>query len=162
MKDIYSGYLSRPLAGGISSEKLINQMAKMLAPIWFDAIAFRGMSGALIAPSVAAILDKPLIMVRKSTNNTHSWRKVEGFMPSIGMHQYVIIDDFIASGNTIKDIIRDIRNENTNLECLGVATYLRNSRYFSKTKFTRSLITQGITGKMVFGDQSHLSVNLRP
>jgi len=31
----------------------------------FDAIAFRGMSGAIIAPAIAARLNKPVLMVRK-------------------------------------------------------------------------------------------------
>jgi len=68
----------------------------------FDAIAFRGMSGALVAPAVAARLKKNLLMVRKPQENSHSSMKVEGFCETA--QRYVIIDDFVSSGNTISEI----------------------------------------------------------
>ena len=43
-----------------------------------DAIAFRGMSGALVGPMVALELGKEFIMVRKRNANSHSSYMVEG------------------------------------------------------------------------------------
>jgi hypothetical protein len=72
----------------------------------FDSIAFRGMSGALIGPVVAMALNKNIIMVRKKDGN-HSYMPVEGY---IATKSYVIVDDFIDSGATIK-IIKDEINK---------------------------------------------------
>lgn len=67
----------------------------------FDAIVFRGMSGALIAPSVADRLKKNLVMVRKPEDGSHhSCFTVEG----VASERYVIVDDFISTGNTIDQI----------------------------------------------------------
>lgn len=72
----------------------------------FDAIAFRGMSGALVAPAVAARLKKNLLMVRKATDSNHSSLSVEGFNGA--PQRYVIIDDFIFTGATVREIQRTI------------------------------------------------------
>lgn len=71
----------------------------------FDSIAFRGMSGSLVAPAVAAKLRKHLIMVRKNDQN-HSGATVEGYGLS---KAYIIIDDFVDSGATVATIIKEIR-----------------------------------------------------
>lgn len=71
----------------------------------FNTIAFRGISGALVAPVVAHALDKNLIVVRKETNS-HSFYKVEG---EIYGARYIVIDDFVSSGSTILAIVEDIQ-----------------------------------------------------
>lgn len=68
----------------------------------FDTIAFRGMSGAIIAPSVAQAMGKQLILVRKPGDKTHSLLKVEG---NKSAKKYVIVDDFVETGSTKRDII---------------------------------------------------------
>ena len=68
----------------------------------FDAIAFTGLSGSVIAGAISIAMDKYLYCVRKSTENRHSDYAVEG--PATGL-RYVIIDDFISTGATIKRVI---------------------------------------------------------
>jgi adenine/guanine phosphoribosyltransferase-like PRPP-binding protein len=90
----------------------------------FDAIAFRGMSGALVAPSVATALGKNLLMVRKE--HSHSTMNVEGFYGT--PQRYIIVDDFISMGSTCKEIITQVSNfcdENT---CVGIALYNNSGR----------------------------------
>jgi hypothetical protein len=70
----------------------------------FDAIAFRGLSGSLVAPSVALKLGKTLLAVRKE-EECHSSRQVEG---DLGADRYIIIDDFVSSGETINEIRKAI------------------------------------------------------
>lgn len=76
----------------------------------FDAIAYSGMSGALIGPPVALAMNKEMIMVRKKLGNqrtSHSSHMIEG---DSAARTYIILDDFIDSGKTrnhIKSIIRD-------------------------------------------------------
>jgi hypothetical protein len=87
----------------------------------FDAIAFSGMSGALIAPCVALRMNKEMIVVRKPTatgaRDSHSDHWIEG---DIAARNYIIVDDFIDSGRT-RDYIRGkIRESNPEANFLGV------------------------------------------
>jgi adenine/guanine phosphoribosyltransferase-like PRPP-binding protein len=83
----------------------------------FDSLAFRGMSGAVIAPPVALALHKNLIMVRKSILDTHSDFLVEG---NIASKKYIIIDDFVSSGKTFKAIMKAIDDWAPKAKCLGI------------------------------------------
>jgi hypothetical protein len=66
----------------------------------FDAIVVRGVSGLLVGPMVASRLGKPWCIVRKPGDGTHSDHKVvEGWY---NFKSYIIVDDLIATGGTIK------------------------------------------------------------
>lgn len=67
----------------------------------FDTIACRGVSGILPAGIVGFLLNKPISVIRKPGENNHSGLDVEGKHYA----SYVIIDDLIASGDTIRDTI---------------------------------------------------------
>lgn len=69
----------------------------------FEAIAFRGLSGSLVAPIIAFHLKKSMIAVRKEPS--HSGYKAEGS----DCTGYLIVDDFASSGTTIWEIIKQIR-----------------------------------------------------
>jgi len=86
-------------------------MAKAIrkSGIEFDAIAFRGNSGALLASPLATLLKKHLILVRKNTADSHSYTTVEGC--SKRNCRYIIVDDLIASGKTVQEIFCNISNE---------------------------------------------------
>lgn len=92
----------------------------------FDSIAFRGMSGALVAPPLALSLRKELIVVRKpsdlasGSDATHSGYLVEGCK---SCKKYVIVDDLIISGRTTCSIYRAIKNFAPNAECIGAILY---------------------------------------
>lgn len=66
----------------------------------FNAIVVRGVSGMLVGSPVAYRMKLPLVVVRKSDGN-HSGQSVEGFRY---IENYVVIDDFVASGDTIREI----------------------------------------------------------
>lgn len=85
----------------------------------FDSLAFRGMSGAVIAPPVALALKKHLIMVRKPLDQieTHSDHLVEGNLSS---KKYIIIDDFMSSGRTARDIVKAVADFAPAAKCLGM------------------------------------------
>ena len=82
----------------------------------FDSLAFRGLSGAIIAPPVAIALKKNLILVRKPEEETHSDYLVEGNSSS---KKYIIIDDFVSSGKTARAIIEAIATFAPQAKCLG-------------------------------------------
>lgn len=82
----------------------------------FDAIAFTGMSGALIAPAVARELGKTVIMVRKPGTTTHAAYEVEG---DYAARRYIIADDFRHSGATEDYIVRSIKRDIPDAEYVG-------------------------------------------
>jgi adenine/guanine phosphoribosyltransferase-like PRPP-binding protein len=91
--------------------------ARALAKHKFDSIAFRGMSGALIATPVSLALNKPLILIRKEEDVTHSSFKVEG---NKACKRYVILDDFISSGETYKAIVTAVSIFAPKAKCIGL------------------------------------------
>ena len=62
----------------------------------FDAIAVSGYSMALVAPTIALILGKNLVLVRKSAEPRHSDYTFEGWTDQ----RVVFVDDLVASGTT--------------------------------------------------------------
>lgn len=84
----------------------------------FDAIAFTGTSGAALAYPISAKLKLPLICVRKG--KSHSRYPVEGCMNA---KKYIIIDDFIAYGNTIRKIKSAVKKYCTESVLVGIVLY---------------------------------------
>lgn len=87
--------------------------------IQFDAIAARGLSGFLFAPIVAMALNKTLLVVRKG-EKCHSGRTVEG---DYGARNYIVIDDFISSGNTVSATVNEIAEAVPLARCVGMVHY---------------------------------------
>lgn len=97
----------------------------------FGAIAFRGSSGAALAFIASHALGIPLMHVRKSSDGNHFDGAVEGV---IGHKRYVIIDDFISSGHTVKSIVSTIEHRYQKggwpePECIGVVLYASSADY---------------------------------
>lgn len=87
----------------------------------FDAIACTGTSGLMIVPQVAELLDKHICIVR-NTEDCYSEFPVEGVCP----HRYIIVDDLICSGNTVKRIIKAMKDQYPRAICSGVYTYIKD------------------------------------
>jgi orotate phosphoribosyltransferase len=88
-----------------AADTTIRLCVEELSKIEFDAIAFCGMSGALIAAPLAHLMHKELLMVRKNAGNdgSHSTKFVEGIQ--IAKLKIVIIDDLICTGSTMRNIV---------------------------------------------------------
>lgn len=105
--DIDSDYLGRFFdPQGTRMKKHIIAACLALKDLDFDAIAFRGISGALTAPILAYKLHKTLIAVRKPTEDNHSGMLVEG---DKGARRYIVVDEIVASGNTVCTIVEKVR-----------------------------------------------------
>jgi hypothetical protein len=94
----------------------------------FDAIAFTGTSGSAFAYPLSFLLGMPLICVRKSAENNHYYGKVEGYLDA---KSYIIVDDFISGGTTIREIIKDINkfySEYSREEPVPVACYMYGTK----------------------------------
>jgi adenine/guanine phosphoribosyltransferase-like PRPP-binding protein len=87
----------------------------------FDSIACCGTSGLMVVPQIAEILDKHIVIVRKNERSYSSF-KIEGVSP----YRYIIIDDLICSGSTIRHIKNSIKEEIPMAKCIGVYCYMPN------------------------------------
>jgi orotate phosphoribosyltransferase-like protein len=95
----------------------------------FDAIAFTGTSGAALAYPLSIKMKVPLICVRKSVKDNHYGSKLEG---CINARTYIIVDDFICSGSTMRKIEKAVKKgiwyrENTEPKLVGVYLYAQKS-----------------------------------
>jgi len=94
----------------------------------FDSIACSGTSGLLVVPQIAEILDKNIIVIRKSSDKCYSKFEYEGVVPD----SYIIIDDLICSGKTIRYIQNIIKEDYERSSCYGVYCYMPQYCAYSK------------------------------
>lgn len=106
-------------------KKIIRKACKELTPFKdkFNCVAFRGMSGALLGPHIANRLGKYMIIARKTTDRSHSCLSLEGVSVYESI-KYIIVDDFIYTGNTISKIQKEIGKVYHDAEMVGVYLYL--------------------------------------
>lgn len=97
-----------------------------------DFIVGSGVSGTLMLVPVSLRSGIPYGVVRKSLDATqsyreggcHSDREVESrWTPDNCVNGYIIIDDLIDSGETIKKIIQAMREKHTRSRCAGIILY---------------------------------------
>jgi hypothetical protein len=70
-----------------------------------DAIACRGISGIIVASAVSIRLGVQLIVVRKTLDESHAESLIEG-EPLTGEYTFICMDDFVCSGDTIRETCR--------------------------------------------------------
>ena len=102
----------------------------------FDTIAFSGHSGSAIAYPLSYRMGIPLICVRKSGENSHFVKEnpklLEGHMTT---KKYVIVDDFISSGDTVRRMLKTIKDNLPNAECVGMIMFkIRDRDNFTKAQ----------------------------
>lgn len=87
----------------------LSDRVKKVQPVSkFEAIAFRGSSGAALAWPLMLLNDVPLIHSRKP--GSHCADPIEG---AVKASRYAIVDDFYESGDTLIEIIDSIRSYQT-------------------------------------------------
>ena len=96
----------------------------------FDSIVCCGISGLMVVPQVAELLNKNIIIIRKKNEDCYSEFSIEGVSP----FRYIILDDLICSGNTVRHIQRSISGEFPRARCLGLYCYIPDEcAYTSET-----------------------------
>lgn len=88
----------------------------------FDSIVCCGVSGLMVVPQIAELLNKNILIVRKKDEKRYSDFRSEGVAP----FRYVVIDDLVCSGTTIKYINKVISEEYSRARCIGIYCYLPN------------------------------------
>jgi len=89
----------------------------------FETIVVTGLSGTLIGPTVAYLMGKDLGVVRQRKSK-HCDFKLEATKP---IKNYIIIDDMVDTGDTIKKIIKDVDSFYPNAILYGVYCYQSNN-----------------------------------
>lgn len=86
----------------------------------FDSIVCCGISGLMVVPQIAELLDKHIVVIRKPDEKCYSEFPMEGVTP----FRYVIVDDLVCSGSTIKHIKNTIYEDCPKARCVGVYCYI--------------------------------------
>jgi adenine/guanine phosphoribosyltransferase-like PRPP-binding protein len=86
----------------------------------FDSIACCGVSGLTVVPQIAEILNKDMVIIRKPDEKRYSNFYMEGASP----FRYVVVDDLICSGDTLKWIKQTIHEDNPKAQCVGLYCYM--------------------------------------
>ena len=135
-----SPYL-REVLSGKALRKTVSRLfqAVKFSRISFDCIAFRGNSGAIVAPFLAEALGKGLILVRKNAHSSHSWETVEGSHRKNG--RYVIVDDGVSTGDTIETISREISRAEKfhSMILVGIFLYAKGFSQYNLEKFVKDI-----------------------
>lgn len=120
----HTGYLRQIFSNPDEFRKTVNGLVDFIEDreLEFSHIACRGMSGVTIAAPLAYALHKSLIVVRKTKADSHAEQLVEG-VPVHHPFSYLIVDDFIVSGNTVRTIVDEITYKNSQASLVGVITY---------------------------------------
>ncbi len=106
---------------------------EQLKEIEFDSFACCGISGLVVAPVLAVMMNKQLTVVRKTIDG-HTGLYVEGLLNC----RYMIIDDFICSGNTVRHIIKKIKEISPSSICVGA--YLHRNQEFKCEDYINKII----------------------
>lgn len=98
------GHLNREMGNGDLSDlpRVVRATTKDLREHIdeFDSIVVRGNSGLLVGSPVSLRLNKPIVIVRKPRDNSHSEEMKVINQYNLG-DRYIFLDDFISSGDTL-------------------------------------------------------------
>jgi adenine/guanine phosphoribosyltransferase-like PRPP-binding protein len=86
----------------------------------FDSIACCGVSGLMVVPQIAELLNKNIVIIRKPDEKRYSEFYIEGVAP----FRYIVVDDLICSGDTFKWIRQAIYEDNPKAICNGLYCYI--------------------------------------
>ena len=141
-------------------DAIITKLKAMWAEgVRFDALAFRGMSGAGVAYPVSYATGIPVVCVRKASDNSHG-SEVES-SDNEEIEKYLIIDDFISSGETIWNIIVGMNKTiyftyEKAPKCAGILLYETQPMKGSPKEHIVRRRTTNVTGKETFRQLPYL------
>jgi adenine/guanine phosphoribosyltransferase-like PRPP-binding protein len=112
-------------------ERVQKAVKKLYAKTKFDAIAFRGMSGASVVYPVSYLTGIPPLCVRKPGENCHSLMGVEGPPDEFLVESYIIVDDLIETGNTMTKIVEALSGKGIPAkQCRGIILYETDREFY--------------------------------
>lgn len=103
--------------------EVVTRAVRVLSEYDFDTIAVTGVSGLVVGPILAHLMQKQLFVLRKDNESAHTMAMHSGLLPE---EKYVIVDDFIESGRTVFKIIETINKffeKEERPQCIGFYGY---------------------------------------
>ena len=85
-----------------------------------DAVFFTGLSGALVGIRFSELMDINPGAIRKPSDESHGGDRYQG--PG-EVHNYIIIDDIVATGNTMRNIRQEVRRQHPSAVLLGIVLW---------------------------------------
>lgn len=85
----------------------VREACRLLDGVYFDTFVATGLSGATVAPMVAARMRKNVLIIRKPDDNNHH----SGSMKIVGSlgTSFIFIDDCIDTGRTRRRLLRSLQ-----------------------------------------------------
>ncbi len=97
---------------------IVNQSAARLADLEYDSLVVRGNSGLIVGAPLALAVNKPIGIVHKGDG--HTGPRYKG---ARAPGRYVIVDDFIESGATIRAITGDTTLQSRKASPVAILLY---------------------------------------
>ncbi len=101
-------------------KEIIELAISALKGVEFDTIAVTGSSGLIFGGALSYATGKPLLLVRKKNDKSHSRSPVEG---PLRPGRWLFVDDQVASGNTLRRVRRAIEYFSPDAVYVGKYTY---------------------------------------
>lgn len=98
------------------AEGLMPVLERMLRELDAQAIVVRGTSGTYMAAALQVMSDLPLVMLRKRGEDSHG-QELEG--RDVCFHRYIILDDLIGGGSTVRCMQADLKDA----ECVAIVLH---------------------------------------
>jgi len=99
---------------------LAEDIPAVMRTLGAEAIAVRGKSGVAVAHALALLIDIDIAVIRKPGENSHgSLHEGWGMVRNTEHFNYLIIDDFISTGETAQQIIGSMVPHT----CVGMVCY---------------------------------------
>jgi len=105
---------------------VVNEAVNRLKKVEFDYLAVRGCSGLIMGGLLSHLLDKEVIIVRKEGEQSHAFSPVSVPSNLRENGKYIILDDFVASGNTLKEIVKVVSDRFPAMKLAGLYCYTQN------------------------------------
>lgn len=93
--------------------EVIETAKERLADVDFDTLVGTGFSGGIVIPSLALVLDKKFVLIRKETDDSHHGRGQ--LLGQLG-DRWIFVDDFVSSGKTRRRVIEKIEEATRSYE----------------------------------------------
>jgi adenine/guanine phosphoribosyltransferase-like PRPP-binding protein len=130
---ISTGYLRHVLDPALLQSAISDFQRRVSeAGVDYDAIVVRGNSGTIFGGALSISTGKPVILVRKPNDNSHSGLTVEGYKNELD--RYIFVDDIIASGGTFRASIQAVVKEKHLAKCVGIYLYQDRNYWFKNYK----------------------------
>lgn len=101
-----------------------NVLPMLMGKYGAAAVVVSGNSGISIGHAALMLIDFPLVLVRKNTENSHG-SPIEGPKGLI-FYRYIILDDFVGTGDTVRRIVDTISARDPIATPVCVLQYTQN------------------------------------